>query len=185
MTKKPAAAKGSKAAKDALKQPSMAAPSRPLLWASLVFLFVVCVVFRALVFGGQTFVSPDATAPLGFVRMGELSLKAGIYPLWNPYVFTGMPSFASGAYNPLIYPPDWPVAVVQKLLPLPDMSWMLLYYFLAGLGTYVLARYWGASRMGAIVAGVAFMATPNLVANGRTATAARWSTRPTCRGCCS
>jgi hypothetical protein len=166
MTKKPAQAKSSKAAKDALRKPSMAAPSRPLLWASLVFLFVVCVVFRALVFGGQTFVSPDATAPLGFVRVGQQALDAGTYPLWNPYVFTGMPSFASGAYNPLIYPPDWPVAVVQKLLPLPDMSWMLLYYFLAGLGTYLLARHWGASRMGSIVAGVAFMATPNLVANG-------------------
>jgi hypothetical protein len=166
MTKKPAQAKSTKAAKDALKKPSMAVPSRPLLWASLVFLFVVCVVFRALVFGGQTFVSPDATAPLGFVRVGQASLDAGTYPLWNPYVFTGMPSFASGAYNPLIYPPDWPVAVVQKLLPLPGMSWMLLYYFLAGLGTYLLARHWGASRMGSIVAGVAFMATPNLVANG-------------------
>jgi hypothetical protein len=160
MTKK---TQGSKAAKEALKP---APKSRPLLWASVVFAVVVCVVFQALVFGGQTFVSPDATSPLGFVRVGELSLKAGVYPLWNPYVFTGMPSFASGAYNPLIYPPDWPVALVQKVLPLPGMFWMLLYYFLAGLGTYLLARHWGASQTGAIVAGIAFMATPNLVANG-------------------
>ena len=66
--------------------------------------------------------------------MGEESLwRPGVYPLWNPYVFLGMPSFASGAYNPLIYPPDWPLALVQKLVPLPDMTWMLLYYFLAGL----------------------------------------------------
>jgi hypothetical protein len=137
-----------------------------LLWASLAFLFVLCVVFRQVIFGGLTFVSPDATSPLGFVRVGEQALRAGQYPLWNPYVFTGMPSFASGAYNPLIYPPDWPVALVQKVLPLPGVSWMLLYYFLAGLGTYLLARYWGASHAAAIVAGVAFMATPNLVANG-------------------
>ncbi len=159
---------GSKsAAQAALKRgPAPAPKNRALLWASLAFLFVVCVVFRALVFGGQTFVSPDTTAPLGFVRVGELALKAGQYPLWNPYAFTGMPSFASGAYNPLIYPPDWPVALVQKVLPLPGLSWMLLYYFLAGLGTYLLARRWGASSIAAIVAGVAFMATPNLVANG-------------------
>ncbi len=140
--------------------------SRPVLAACVVFFIVLCVVFRAIIFGGQTFVAPDATAPLGFVRVGELALKAGTYPLWNPYVFTGMPSFASGAYNPLIYPPDWPVGIVQKLLPLPDVSWMLLYYFLAGLGTFLLARAWGASVGPAIVAGVAFMATPNLVANG-------------------
>src|SRR4029079_11287169 len=144
---------GPKTAKEALKP---APKSRPLLWASVVFAVVVCVVFKALVFGGQTFVSPDATSPLGFVRVGEVSLQAGVYPLWNPYVFTGMPSFASGAYNPLIYPPDWPVALVQKVLPLPGMFWMLLYYFLAGLGTYLLARHWGASQTGAIVAGIAF-----------------------------
>jgi hypothetical protein len=141
-------------------------PSHPVLWASAIFFVVLCVVFRAIILGGQTFVSPDATAPLGFVRVGEQALKAGVYPLWNPYVFTGMPSFASGAYNPLIYPPDWPVGFVQHLLPLPDVSWMLLYYFLAGLGTYLLARAWGAGQAAAIVAGVAFMATPNLVANG-------------------
>lgn len=165
MSRKPEGSKS--AAKDALKRPARTGHRpRPLLWASLAFFFVLCVVFRAIVFGGQTIVSPDATAPLGFVRMGEQSLKAGQYPLWNPYVFAGMPSFASGAYNPLIYPPDWPVALVQKALPLPDVSWMLLYYFLAGLGTFVLARHWGASMAGGIVAGIAFMATPNLVANG-------------------
>ena len=164
MSKKAGSSKPA-SAREALRPPARTV-SRPLLWASLAFLFVVCVVFRQVIFGGMTFVSPDATAPLGFVRMGEQALKAGTYPLWNPYVFTGMPSFASGAYNPLIYPPDWPVALVQKVLPLPDVSWMLLYYFLAGLGTFLLARHWGASIPGAIVAGVAFMATPNLVANG-------------------
>ncbi|MGH7724690.1 MAG: hypothetical protein ACREOU_04615 [Candidatus Eiseniibacteriota bacterium] len=139
----------------------------PLFWASVVYFLVMAVVFQAVIFGGQTFVSPDTTAPLGFVRVGEESLwKHGVYPLWNPYVFAGMPSFASGAYNPLIYPPDWPVALVQKILPLPDVSWMLLYYFLAGLGTFVLARSWGATPAAAMVAGVAFMITPNLVANG-------------------
>jgi len=139
----------------------------PLAWAAIVYAVVVAVAFHAVFFSGLTFVSPDTTAPLGFVRMGEESLwRHGVYPLWNPYVFTGMPSFASGAYNPLIYPPDWPVAVVQKLLPLPDVSWMLLYYFLAGLGTFVLARHWGASAAAAVVAGLAFMITPNLMANG-------------------
>ena len=86
----------------------------PLLLASIAYALVVAIAFHAVIFGGLTFVSPDTTAPLGFVRMGEQSLwHHGVYPLWNPYVFAGMPSFASGAYNPLIYPPDWPVAVVQ------------------------------------------------------------------------
>ncbi len=140
----------------------------PLAIAAILYTVAVVIVFNAVVLGGQTFVSSDTTAPLGFVRVGEESLwKQGTYPLWNPYVFLGMPSFASGAYNPLIYPPDWPVALVQKVLPfLPGVSWMLLYYFLAGLGTFVLARAWGASTAAALVAGLGFMITPNFIANG-------------------
>lgn len=117
--------------------------------------------------GGRTFVSPDTTAPAGFVRMGEHSLwQDKVYPLWNPYVFLGMPSFASGAYNPLIYPPDWPLALVQRVVPLPEMTWMLLYYFLGALFMYGLARELGARAEAALLAGVAFMFGPNLVAVG-------------------
>ena len=127
-------------------KPRKAAPARPPMtlstgWAAALLALLVVVFFHELVLGGKTFVSPDALAPAGFVRMGEQALfKDHVYPLWNPFVFLGMPSFASGAYNPYIYPPDWPVAVVQRLLPLPDMTWMLLYYFLAGLFSFLLAR---------------------------------------------
>src|SRR6059036_1072616 len=77
-----------------------------------------------------------------------------------------MPSFASGTYNPLIYPPDWPLALVQKVVPLPDMTWMLLYYFLGGFFLYLLAREWGASAEGAVIGGAAFVFAPNLVVVG-------------------
>src|SRR5688572_10735565 len=108
-------------------------------WAAAILGLLVVLFFHEVVVGGKTFVSPDTTAPAGFVRVGEQSLwQDKIYPLWNPYVFLGMPSFASGAYNPLIYPPDWPVAIAQKLLPLPELTWMLIYYFLGGLFLYLL-----------------------------------------------
>ncbi len=136
-------------------------------WAAALLALLTVVFFQALVFGGRTFVSPDATAPLGFVRVGEQSLYGEhVYPLWNPYVFLGMPSFASLAYNPLIYPPDWPVAVLQRILPLPDMTWLLLYYFLAGFFTFALAREWGARPEGALLAACVFAFAPNLVAVG-------------------
>ncbi len=136
-------------------------------WAAVLFALLTVIFFHEVALEGRTFASPDATAPLGFVRMGEQSLwKDHVYPLWNPYVFLGMPSFGSGAYNPLIYPPDWPVAIVQKLLPLPDLTWLLLYYFLAGIFTFLLAREWGARPEGALLAAVAFVFQPNLVAVG-------------------
>lgn len=136
-------------------------------WAAVLLALLTIVLFHQVALEGQTFVAPDATAPVGFVRMGEQSLyQEHDYPLWNPYVFLGMPSFASGAYNPLIYPPDWPLALIAKVLPLPDLTWLLLYYFLGALFFFLLAREWGARPEGALLGAVAFMFAPNLVAVG-------------------
>src|SRR5216117_3991042 len=97
-------------------------------WACAVIAVLTLIFFHQVVIGGKTFVSPDTTAPAGFARIGERSLyQDHVYPLWNPFVFLGMPSFGSGMYNPLIYPPDWPVALLQKILPLPELTWMLIY----------------------------------------------------------
>ncbi len=136
-------------------------------WAAVVLGLLTLLFFHEVSLGGRTFVSPDATNPLGFVRIGEQSLlKDHVYPLWNPFVFLGMPSFGSGAYNPWIYPPDWPLALVAKAVPLPELTWLLLYYFLGAYFMYQLAREWGARPEGALLAGVAFVFQPNLVAVG-------------------
>lgn len=136
-------------------------------WAFAILALLTVLFFHELVLGGRTFVSPDTTAPAGFVHVGEVSLwKDRVYPLWNPFIFLGMPSFGSGAYNPLIYPPDWPLALVAKVVPLPDMTWMLLYYVLGGFFAFLLARELGARPEGALLGAVAFVFAPNLVAVG-------------------
>lgn len=51
--------------------------------------------FNKGIFGGKIFASPDNLSPLS-VRTYLNDAKAeGIYPLWIPYVFTGMPSYGS------------------------------------------------------------------------------------------
>ena len=145
------------------------APERPLSPSWFVvggLAIATLILFRNVMLLGQVFLSPDSAAPLGFVRVGEESLRHGVYPLWNPYIFCGMPSFASLAYNPFIYPPDLPVWVVTHLLPLPSTTWLVLYYFLAGLGAYLLGREWGLGRVASSLAGLAFLSMPNLVAAG-------------------
>jgi len=134
---------------------------------ALVLGLLVIAFFHEVMLEGKTFSSPDAQAPAGFVRIGERSLSQDhVYPLWNPYVFLGMPSFASGTYNPHLYPPDWPLTVIGKVVPMPDLTWLILYYFLGALFTALLAREWGARPEGALLAGILFAFTPNLVAVG-------------------
>ena len=155
------------------RKPAAAPPSAPrgftltTRWAAALLALLTVLFFHQVALEGMTFVSPDTTQPVGFVRMGEQSLyQDHVYPLWNPFVFLGMPSFASGAYNPLIYPPDWPLALIAKVVPLPELTWLLLYYFLGGLFFFLLAREWGARPEGALLGAAAFVFAPQLVANG-------------------
>src|SRR5207253_1418350 len=99
-------------------------------WVAVALAILTLLFFHQVALEGQTFVAPDATAPVGFVRMGEKSLyQDHVYPLWNPFVFLGMPSFGSGAYNPLIYPPDWPLALAARWMRrggLHHLGWLAL-----------------------------------------------------------
>ena len=166
MTKPPRKGAAGRAGKPARAEPRAPKWRSPAALAVYGIALATLFLFRDVMLLGQAFLSPDATAPLGFVRVGEEALRHGIYPLWNPYIFCGMPSFASLAYNPFIYPPDLPVWLVTHVLPLPSTTWLVLYYFLAGLGAYLLCREWGAGVPAAVVAGVAFLSMPNLVAVG-------------------
>ncbi|NOT35177.1 MAG: hypothetical protein HOP12_13605 [Candidatus Eisenbacteria bacterium] len=157
MTKKPAASR-----------PISARPawSFDIRVVAAILGLLTLALFHEVALEGMTFASPDANNPAGFVRPGEEALKHGEYPLWNPYVFLGMPSFASGGYNPYIYPPDWPLALVERVIPLPSLTWMLLYYFLGACFAALLAREWGARPGAAMIVGALFAFTPNLVAVG-------------------
>ena len=156
------------AKRDARKPP----PPRPVrltaAWALGILTLLVVLFFNEVVVGGKTLLAPDAYEPAGFARIGGQSLfHDHVYPLWNPYVFLGMPSFASGTYNPLIYPPDWPLGLLQKVLPfLPELTWLLIYYVLGGFFTFLLAREWKARPEGALLGAAAFVFAPNLIAVG-------------------
>ncbi len=159
-----------RAARKPAKKESRGLPlkNRPVLLVSLLLVILLALVFNQLVFGRKVFVSPDAVAPVGFASVAEESMKAGgPYPLWNPYVFLGMPSFGSLSYNPYVYFPDLILKALHTVLPfLPPMTWLLVYYFAAGLFAFLLLRNRGLSLEAGIFAAIVFMLTPNLVAIG-------------------
>jgi len=121
--------------------------------------------FHDIFFGGNALVSPDAVAPAGFVAVGKEALEAGVYPLWNPYVFCGMPSFASLSYNPYVYPVGFVLGAIGRVLPIPMLG-LLSYYLAGGLGVFLLMRKQALPAGAAALSAIAFMFTPNLIAVG-------------------
>jgi len=83
------------------------------------------------------------------------SLKNGYFPLWNPYVFCGFPSFAEGQGG-FFYPLN---LLLFYLLPayLAYNYSVILTFFLAGLFTYIYARAIKLSRFSSLLAGVIFI----------------------------
>ncbi len=134
------------------------------VWVLFIAL-AVAFYFYPLVFAGKVFSSADAQAPQGFAVYAEAwRAKTGEYPLWNPFLFCGFPSFAALAYNPDIYFPDWIFTLLGGLAP--PMLWLIIYYAIGAIALFVLLADQGAARGPAALGGLVFALTPNLVAVG-------------------
>lgn len=84
----------------------------------------------------------------------------GRLPLWNPYLFGGVPTIEAGSGDIL-----YPVSILHFLLPLTSaLAWkLILHVYLAGVFMYLAARAFGASRLVALFAGTAYLLSANLV----------------------
>ena len=125
----------------------------------LVFAAVVLVLFADVLFsdGGRVLGAPRGDMPLQFLPwrdFGFRELRAGNLALWNPHVYGGAPFFG-GFQSALLYPPNW----LHWILPLGHaINWgIALHAFCAGYFTYLWCRRRDVSRVGATLAGGAFM----------------------------
>jgi len=90
---------------------------------------------------------------LHWLRFAVSSVQQGQLPLWNPYLFSGIP-FAANPQVALFYPPTW----LAFLAPVPRALSLIvvLHLWLAGAGTYAWLRSEGASAAGALLGGAVF-----------------------------
>lgn len=82
------------------------------------------------------------------------ALRAGEFPLWNPYTFAGHPLFATLQPGVL-----YPINILLLVAPFDlAFNWtIVLHYALAGAFTYALMRELGAGVSGSFTAGLVFM----------------------------
>ena len=132
----------------------------------LFLVLLICLLLPELVFQNKIFLVPDTRAPLSFSSVGREALDEGTYPLWNPYLFCGMPSFGSLAYSPYVYPVSFITHLLYRYLHFPEMTWLLIHYLLAGVAMYLLLRSLGIRAIVSLLCGALFMLLPNYVAMG-------------------
>ncbi len=85
--------------------------------------------------------------------------QTGSFPLWNPYLFGGMP-FVAAMHGDIFYP----TFLLRMLMPTDvAMTWgFIIHTFLAGLFTYAFLRRIGLSFFAALIGGLAYMLGGNV-----------------------
>jgi hypothetical protein len=116
--------------------------------AAMFFLYLCLLIFfHSIVFDGKTYQGADTIASHSWETLLKDAQAEGIYPLWNPYIFCGMPGYASLTFSIL---PDWNNLTtstwwaVRKYLGYiiffgQEDGALLFLYLVFGIGVYLLA----------------------------------------------
>ena len=142
--------------------------SGPVRWVQITVLvwLVLAVLYPGAMFEGEVFSSSDASNSEAFTGVGDASLAAGHYPLWNPYLFAGMPSFGSLAYVRFLYPPAVVFNFLQDSLGFGPLTWMLAHLLLGGVGMAWLLSRWKLPTACLMLGVVIWLLFPKVVAWG-------------------
>lgn len=126
----------------------------------LGLIILVLVLFYPIVFSGKTFGSPDSLNPRGAsIILQEMNKLDNEFPLWQPWIFSGMPTADAFTFISSLYFPNY----ILNLFFLSSNLTQLLHLLFAGLGSYLLLRFIGLSCLSAFLGGSAFMITPFMI----------------------
>lgn len=143
-------------------EPATVIPERLQTPAAIAVLLASLIVFfHEVIFQPKSFYSPDTVASMSFQTLIRDAEEQGIFPLWNPYIFCGMPGYASGTihgerlYDVSAFLLGRASLVFQWFLLNSDVGWVLLYYVLFAVGMYFLILHLTASRFASLFGALA------------------------------
>ena len=141
--------------REQVRTPKVAHAEHPLIppkyqhFAAIVLIYIsLLVFFHSIIFDGKTYQSADTIASHSWETLYRDAKTEGIFPLWNPYIFCGMPGYASVTFAVQrtfdITTFIWE-QIVRKVLTYfffddggQSGTW-LLYYLVYGIGIYLFA----------------------------------------------
>lgn len=110
-----------------------------------IIIFAVLMFFKDGVFSGKVFATSDILASESFKTFLADAKSAGVFPLWVPNIFMGMPNFPIIAYNPRVY--DFFYYLWDSVYGVTTNSGtnsvlpIVLYYAVFGIGFYMYSNY--------------------------------------------
>ncbi len=128
-----------------------------------ILIFSLVLFFREPIFGGKVFLSVDNVASHSFDTYLADARAEGEFPLWNPYIFCGMPGYGSLTVSGerLFDISATALGYVSRaagfLLMNPTVGWVIFYYIIFAAGMYLLA--WQKLRDKAVAVIVSLAAT--------------------------
>ncbi|MEO6694557.1 MAG: YfhO family protein [Ignavibacteria bacterium] len=116
-----------------------------------IIILAVLIFFKDGVFGGKVFATSDNIASDSFRTFLDDAKNGGIFPLWVPNIFMGMPNFPIIAYNPRVY--DFFFFIWDSIYGFITNSStnsvlpIVMYYVVFGIGFYLYTSYKFKSRL--------------------------------------
>ena len=129
-----------------------------------LLLILICTVFSEFILGNKVLASSDTLSPIAIKNGIKLSfLQHSSYPLWTPWIFSGLPTIHSLLNVSYSYYPHHIISFLINFLDLPWI-WNFIFHFLfGGFGMYLLLKYLRISKLSSFIVSSAFMIMPYMV----------------------
>uniref|UniRef100_Q3APG7 YfhO family protein n=1 Tax=Chlorobium chlorochromatii (strain CaD3) TaxID=340177 RepID=Q3APG7_CHLCH len=121
------------------------------------YTFLLLLLYFPLVFQSQVLTAPDSLIPqASSMALDKLQAESGSYPLWQPWIFSGMPTVEAFSYLSGLYYPN----LLFNLFHTDGVLLQLLHLAFAGAGTFLLLRDLRLSLLASIAGGLIFLCNP-------------------------
>ena len=125
------------------------------------YTLLALLLFWPLVFQSKILVAPDSLIPqASTIALDRLQAATGAYPLWQPWLFSGMPTVEAFSYLSGLYYPN----AVFNFFHTDSIVLQLLHLAFAGLGVFLMLRQYGLTTPAAPFGGALFMLNPYMSA---------------------
>ncbi|MCX7835635.1 MAG: hypothetical protein N2450_06145 [bacterium] len=129
----------------------------------LGFYAAMAILYYPLFFLNQILtLSPDSIAAESLYRTAQLVLKQSDLPLWNPYIFSGMPLFSAYQFG-LFVNPIWYLSKLVSFLFGGGYAVIFVYMWLGAIGIYTVVRELGERKSLGFIAGLIWLWLPSLI----------------------